>query len=114
MLCPSPAGKIWLILCCYDLSSSPPSGGGIHPCIVNNATGDVLAVRTADRRSHILSDREKEVLGLIREGKPSKQIASLLGISVHTVNRHRQNIIEKLSVGNTVEAIMAATLMKLL
>lgn len=114
VLCPSPAGKIWLILCCYDLSSSPPSGGGIHPCIVNNATGEVLAVRTADRRSHILSGREKEVLGLIREGKPSKQIASLLGISVHTVNRHRQNIIEKLSVGNTVEAIMAATLMKLL
>ena len=74
----------------------------------------MITIETLRRRPHILTSREKEILSLIREGKPSKQIAALLGISIHTVSRHRQNIIEKLSVGNTVEAIMAASLMKLM
>lgn len=114
ILFPSSAGKIWLILCCYDLSPMEQPGEGISPRIVNNSTGEILHVRTNERRRRILSDREKEVLGLVQQGKPSKQIADLLGISIHTVNRHRQNIIEKLNVGNTVEAIRAATLMKLM
>ncbi len=66
------------------------------------------------RLLQILTQREKEVLTLIKAGKLSKEIAELLGISLHTVNRHRQNILEKLSVGNSVEAIMAATVMRLL
>ena len=51
---------------------------------------------------------------LIQQGRASKQIAAALGISVNTVNRHRQNIISKLSVGNSVEAITAAKAMRLL
>ena len=68
----------------------------------------------SDRRSHILTDREKEILLLIKEGKLSKQIADILEISIHTVNRHRQNILEKLSVGNSIEAVMAAESMRLI
>lgn len=111
---PSPAGKIWLILCCYDLAASARSGLGIAPRIINNYTGETITIAADEKRPHILTRREKEILTLIREGKPSKQIADMLGISIHTVSHHRQNIIEKLSVGSTVEAIMAATLMKLL
>lgn len=114
ILYPSPGGKIWLILCCYDLSASARSSHGIAPRIINNSTGETIIIAADERRPHILTPREKEILTLIREGKPSKQIADILGISIHTVNRHRQNIIEKLSVGSTVEAIMAATLMKLM
>lgn len=110
----SPNGKIWLILCSYNLSSCQESSFGITPRIVNTASGEVSQIEFTDRRAHILTDREKDILNLIKEGKLSKQIATMLGISVHTVNRHRQNILEKLSVGNSVEAIMAATLMKLL
>ncbi len=113
ILRPSPAGRIWLILCCYDLSSGQEPQGGIEPRIVNNSTGDVLTLSLADRRDRILTEREKDVLRLIRDGRLSKQIADELGISIHTVNRHRQNILEKLSVGNSVEAIVAATSMKL-
>lgn len=51
---------------------------------------------------------------LIMNGNLSKQIAAILGISVNTVNRHRQNIISKLSVNNSAEAISAAISMKLL
>lgn len=115
VLVPSrPNGRIWLILCTYDLSPGPARAGDIEPRIVCNATGLTLAVRTQERRAHILTPREKEILRLIREGKPSKQIADRLNISIHTVSRHRQNILEKLSVGNSVEAVMAAVAMGLL
>lgn len=110
----SPNGKVWIILCCYDLSPVQEICEGIEPRIINTTTGEITEMRLSERRTHILTDREKEILKLIQEGKPSKQIAGLLEISVHTVNRHRQNILEKLSVGNSVEAIMAASLMRLL
>lgn len=111
----SPAGGIWLILCCYDLSPDlSDRGDGISPCIVSNTTGETQCLSFGARRQHLLTEREKEILRLIREGRPSKQIAALLGISVNTVNRHRQNIISKLSVGNSIEAVTAATAMRLL
>lgn len=114
ILQPSPDGKIWLILCCYDLSPSQDEGALISPRIVNCHSGEIMGLSFSDRKKHILTDREKEILMLVSEGKPSKQIADVLGISIHTVNRHRQNILERLSVGNSVEAITAATAMGLL
>lgn len=114
VLQPSPEGKIWLILCRYGISPCQEPGNGISPAIVNTATGDVRQLELAARRDNILTPREKDVLRLIRTGKASKQIADILGISLNTVNRHRQNIIGKLSVSNSVEAAMAATDMKLI
>ncbi|MCG6186459.1 LuxR C-terminal-related transcriptional regulator [Maribellus maritimus] len=58
-----------------------------------------------------ISPREKQVLELISEGHKSAQIAEKLFISVNTVNNHRRNMIEKLNVSNTSEAVrMAAKL----
>lgn len=110
----SPKGRMWLILCCYALSPEQDGAGGISPRIVNTATGEITALELGERRKSVLSEREKQVLRLVQEGKASKNIADILGISIHTVNRHRQNIMEKLSVGNCVEAIAAATAMRLL
>lgn len=111
---PSPAGKIWLILCCYDLSPRQDAGNGIEPRIVNNLTGEIISLSLSAQKDRILTEREKEILLLIKDGKLSKQIAGILNISIHTVNRHRQNIIEKLCVANSVEAVAAASAMKLL
>lgn len=112
----SPAGKMWLVLCRYDVSprKSYDEGVGIDVRILNNHTGESRALELTERRTRVLTDREKEVLTLIRDGLPSKQIADELDISIHTVNRHRQNILEKLSVGNSVEAVFAATAMRLI
>ena len=110
----SPAGKIWLILCTYDFSSYPIYETGISPAIINLKSGEIISLNFKNRRNKILSDREKEILKLIKDGLPSKMIADRLNISLHTVNRHRQNIIAKLSVGNSIEAVKAAQLMKLL
>lgn len=112
----SPTGKIWLILCSYKLSPEHVSLSepDILPRIVNTYTGDILPLELSERRNHVLTEREKEVLLLIKAGKLSKEISDLLQISIHTVNRHRQNILQKLSVNNSIEAVNAAQKMKLL
>ena len=57
---------------------------------------------------HTLTGRESEVLGLITKGHSSKKIADLLYISVHTVNRHRQNIMEKLHTHKSTDLVKHA------
>ena len=51
----------------------------------------------------VLTPRELEVLKLIAEAHTSKEIAELLFISIKTVERHRQNILEKLGMSDRVE-----------
>ncbi|MGA7214922.1 MAG: response regulator transcription factor [Terrimicrobiaceae bacterium] len=50
------------------------------------------------RKSACLTSREEGVLQLIAEGKANKQIASELGISIKTVEKHRQHLMQKLSI----------------
>ena len=52
-----------------------------------------------------LSEREIEVINLIRDGMSSKEIADKLGISIKTVEVHRHNILKKLKVKNTASLI---------
>ncbi len=56
-------------------------------------------------RLSALTTREREVLGLIAEGKSQKQIAVALGISVKTVGAHVQNLLSKLGLHSRVEAV---------
>jgi DNA-binding NarL/FixJ family response regulator len=51
----------------------------------------------------VLTPRELEVLKLIAEGRPSKEIAAELVISLKTVERHRANMLEKLGMHDRVE-----------
>jgi DNA-binding NarL/FixJ family response regulator len=50
-----------------------------------------------------LTPREQQVLNLIAEAHPSKEIAAMLSISIKTVERHRANILEKLGMRDRVE-----------
>ncbi|MDA5092813.1 response regulator transcription factor [Aliiroseovarius sp. KMU-50] len=51
-----------------------------------------------------LTDREREVLALVSEGKPNKTIASELDLSEHTIKLHIHHVITKLGVRNRTEA----------
>jgi DNA-binding NarL/FixJ family response regulator len=51
----------------------------------------------------VLTPRELEVLKLIAEARTSKEIAKELWISIKTVERHRQNILDKLGMSDRVE-----------
>jgi DNA-binding NarL/FixJ family response regulator len=53
------------------------------------------------KRSAGLSAREVEVLQLIAEGKANKETAAELGISIKTVEKHRQHLMEKLNIHDT-------------
>jgi len=55
-----------------------------------------------------LAAREREVVQLVAEGKTSKEIAVMLGVSVKTVETHRSNILIKLKIHSTVELVMYA------
>ena len=83
---------LWLTLCLYTPLYSEVMPGGMVTC-----TDHV-----------ILSVRELQVLDLISKGMTGKQIALALSISVHTVNRHRQEILKKLQVRNSIEACRVA------
>ncbi len=55
-----------------------------------------------------LTPREQEILGLIGQGKTSKQIADMLNLSVYTVNNHRKHICKKLQVHSTAQLVAYA------
>ena len=57
----------------------------------------------AESGTGVLSDREREVLQLLAEGKSTKQIASRLDVSVRTVDSHRQHIMDKLDLHSVAE-----------
>lgn len=55
-----------------------------------------------------LTDREKQVLKLVAEGRSNKEIAELLTLSIKTVMGHRANIMEKLGIHNRTELVKYA------
>ena len=56
----------------------------------------------------LLSPREREVLQLVGEGKSNKEVASLLNLSVYTVETHRAKIMQKLNLKGVPELILYA------
>lgn len=85
-------------LCLYNMATD----GDRAAHLVNRLTGERKLLEVD--ASGLLTEREREILLLIREGKSSLTISERFGISKHTVDRHRQNIIAKLQVNNTTEA----------
>ena len=85
-------------------------------------TNRLLAIRRKAREQGVasvrqqpaLTPREEEVLQLVAEGAPNKQIAAELGISAKTVDKHRQQLMHKLGIhdtaGLTRYAILSGTI----
>jgi DNA-binding NarL/FixJ family response regulator len=77
----------------------------LSPCI-SGVVVDQFVRNTSKTESSAfshLSDREREVLQLVAEGKTSKEIASQLNLSIKTVEAHRLNIMEKLNIHTVAE-----------
>lgn len=102
---PEPNGNsLWLALCLYTpLTVDWPNGS----VVVNSVTGETEELEVKNDLK-ILSDRERQVLRLIDKGLMSKNIAERLSISINTVSRHRQEILSKLQVKNSIEACRIA------
>ena len=67
-----------------------------------------LQQRGTEDSYELLTAREREVLQLLAEGKSNKEVATALHLSVHTVETHRSNILEKLNLHGTPELILYA------
>jgi DNA-binding NarL/FixJ family response regulator len=61
-----------------------------------------------EKNTDPLTDREREVLQLIAEGKTSREAAEILSVSVSTVDTHRKKIMDKLSIHNTAGLVKYA------
>jgi DNA-binding NarL/FixJ family response regulator len=76
----------------------------LYPSAITTLVRDyVERGRPNDKQFDILSARELQVLKLIAEARTSKEIAADLFLSVKTVDRHRQNILDKLGMSDRVE-----------
>jgi DNA-binding NarL/FixJ family response regulator len=56
----------------------------------------------------LLTDREREVLQLLAEGRSNKEVAALLDVGLSTVETHRANLMQKLNLHNTAEIVLYA------
>lgn len=79
-------------------------GSALEPRVAAQLVAAVKAPRGAGR----LSGREREVLRLIAEGRPVKQIAHALGISERTVKFHTASVLRKLGADNRAQAVALA------
>ncbi len=57
---------------------------------------------------YLLTDREKEVMQLLAEGRSNKEVATLLDLGLSTVETHRANLMQKLNLHNTAEIVLYA------
>ena len=67
-----------------------------------------LERKDADDSYELLTDREREILQLIAEGKSNKDIANSLGLSLYTVETHRAHILQKLNLHSVPDLILYA------
>ncbi len=62
----------------------------------------------------MLTEREREILQLLAEGNSNKQVATILGVSPHTVEAHRLHLMQKLNLHNTAEIVLYAVRKKII
>jgi len=67
-----------------------------------------LGRKGADDSYELLTDREREILQLVSEGKTNKEIANTLALSLYTVDTHRTHILQKLNLHSVPEVILYA------
>ncbi|MGH9140192.1 MAG: response regulator [Thermoanaerobaculia bacterium] len=88
----------------------------------SSAVADTLIEDYLERLQHsdvrdsyeLLTDREKQVLQLLAEGKTNKDVAKILSLGLSTVESHRLNLMKKLNLHNTAELVLYAVRKKVL
>lgn len=102
-------GQIWLMFLTVDISPNQDISEGSKSQFLNFRTGNIIQIDSTQKIQYELTKRELEILKMVKEGLLSKEISDKLSISLHTVNTHRQRVLEKLGANNSLEAIMFAS-----
>ena len=74
-----------------DLAPEQSANTSVRFQIKNCLTDEIVPFAIETATDTLLTPREREILALAKEGMFSKEISEKLNISIHTVNRHRQN-----------------------
>jgi DNA-binding NarL/FixJ family response regulator len=90
-----------------SLKSILVGGAPINPNIARKLLA-LFAASSASKDQYSLTRREKEILILLVEDIPLKQVADRLSVSIHTVNMHLRNIYAKLQVQSRSGAVAKA------
>ena len=98
-------GKAWLVIGNIDISPDQEESETVDCTVLNLKNGAIFSPSLSLHVPNPLTKRETEILHLIQKGLLSKEIANKLCVSIHTVNIHRQNLLRKLGVQNSIEAI---------
>jgi DNA-binding NarL/FixJ family response regulator len=99
-----------LVATLHDIKKMRPevklllAGSSNHVLILSEITSIVFNQAPALMLDTVLSARQVQVLRAIRSGRTNREIAKLLGISLSTVNRHVENILQKLPARNRAHA----------
>lgn len=82
----------------------------LHPSVAKLVIRDYLTrvERGEEMSFDSLSDREREILKLIAEGRTNREIAELLFVSIKTVQAHRANLMRKLGMHDRTELVKYA------
>jgi DNA-binding CsgD family transcriptional regulator len=112
-------GNIWLTLSMIDISPNQDINEGLKSQLLDFRTGKIISFQNENTnyKKEIkisLTQREIQILQMVKNGLLSKEISDNLFISVHTVNTHRQRVLEKLGANNSMEAIVFASKLGLL
>jgi DNA-binding NarL/FixJ family response regulator len=92
-----------------DAIRSAASGGLVlDPGVARHALEDVKKPPAKGDAYETLTDREKQILKLVAEGRSNKEVAEVLGISVKTAMSHREHVMTKLDVHNRTELVRFA------
>jgi len=85
------------------------SAGGVEGAIgAGGAEVSEFPAEDLGSRKRALTAREREVLKLLAEGRTVRSVASILGLSVKTVDAHKFNLMRKLGIHNKAELVMWA------
>lgn len=94
-----------LVIGNIDISPDQEESETVDCTVLNLKNGAIFSPSLSLHVPNPLTKRETEILHLIQKGLLSKEIANKLCVSIHTVNIHRQNLLRKLGVQNSIEAI---------
>ncbi|MEI6141455.1 MAG: LuxR C-terminal-related transcriptional regulator [Mariniphaga sp.] len=111
-------GNVWLSMSVIDISPNQKIEDGFKSQLFDFRTGRLIPFKDEKKRdkniSKTLSKREIQILKMVKDGLLSKEISDNLDISLHTVNTHRQRVLEKLGANNSMEAVVFASKLGLL
>jgi DNA-binding CsgD family transcriptional regulator len=95
----------WIMLIISDVLSKFALNDKPRRMLINVKTKKVhLFSEEIGIKSYLITTREKEIIELLSQGLDSFEISKKLGISISTVNNHRQHILQKTLTKNTVQA----------